>query len=128
MLVSVLFGAFSVLALALAAVGRYSVVSYSVAQRTSEFGIRLALGAQKSDVLWIVLISAGARVSAGLAAGLALSFSSNRFVTRWIENGAHNSWMIVSASLTILAVTLLASLIPAHRTAGIDPTIALRCE
>jgi predicted permease len=126
--VSVLFGAFSVLALALAAVGLYSVVSYSVAQRTSEFGIRLALGAQKSDVLRIVLISAGARVSAGLAAGLALSFSLNRFVTRWIENGAHNPWMIVSASLTILAVTLLASLIPAHRTAGIDPTMALRCE
>ena len=69
-LVSILFGAFSVLALVLAAVGLYSVVSYSVVQRTNEFGIRMALGAQKKDVLWNVLASAGVSVGSGLLVGL----------------------------------------------------------
>ena len=75
-LVSILFGAFAVLALVLAAVGLYSVVSYSVVQRTNEFGIRMALGAQKKDVLWNVLASAGVSVGSGLLAGLALSLGS----------------------------------------------------
>ena len=66
-LVSILFGAFSGLALVLAGVGLYSVVSYSVVQRTGEFGIRMALGAQRSDVLRIVLLSAGVSVGLGLA-------------------------------------------------------------
>jgi len=68
-LVSILFGAFSVLALLLAAVGLYSVVSYSVVQRTNEFGIRIALGARKKDVLRIVLASAGVSVGSGLLGG-----------------------------------------------------------
>ncbi len=72
-LISILFGAFSGLALVLAGVGLYSVVSYSVVQRTGEFGIRMALGAQRADVLRIVVWSAGASVAIGLAAGLVLS-------------------------------------------------------
>src|SRR5262249_12719482 len=72
--ISILFAAFSALALALAAVGLYSVVSYSVVQRTNEFGIRMALGARKADVLKIVLASAGVSVGLGVAIGLALSF------------------------------------------------------
>ncbi len=87
-LISILFGAFAALALVLAAVGLYSVVSYSVVQRTNEFGIRMALGAQKKDVLWNVLSSAGVSVGSGLLAGLALSLGLNRLISRWVENSA----------------------------------------
>ena len=97
-LVSILFGAFAVLALVLAAVGLYSVVSYSVVQRTNEFGIRMALGAQKKDVLWNVLSSAGVSVGSGLLLGLALSLGLNRLISRWVENGAHDPWLILGAS------------------------------
>ncbi|MGO9435709.1 MAG: ADOP family duplicated permease, partial [Terracidiphilus sp.] len=77
-LISMLFGAFAVLALTLAAVGLYSVVSYTVAQRTSELGIRVALGARRRDVLRIVGLSAGVSVGLGIVTGLALSFGLNR--------------------------------------------------
>src|SRR3984885_15453844 len=97
-LVSILFGAFSVLALVLAAVGLYSVVSYSVVQRTNEFGIRMALGAQKKDVLWNVLSSAGVSVGSGLLAGLALSMGLNRLISSWVGNSAHDPWVIVGVS------------------------------
>ena len=71
-----LFGAFSVLALVLAAVGLYSVVSYTVLQRTSELGVRIALGAQRRDVLWIVGVSAGTSVGLGIRFGARAQFWS----------------------------------------------------
>ena len=77
-LFSILFGVFSALALALALVGLYSVVSYSVAQRTNEFGIRMALGAQRAHVLWIVARSIGITVASGLAVGLVIFSPSTR--------------------------------------------------
>src|SRR6202007_233658 len=103
-LFSILFGAFSVLALALAAVGLYSVVSYSVVQRTNEFGIRMALGAQKRHVLKIVLASASVSVGLGIISGLALSFGLNRLISRWVENSTHNPLLILGASLLIVVV------------------------
>jgi len=127
-LVSILFGAFSVLALVLAAVGLYSVVSYSVVQRTNEFGIRMALGAQKKHVLRIVLASAGVSVSSGLLVGLALSFSLNRLISRWVENSAYDPLLILGVSLVILAVAGLACLVPSRRASSVDPMAALRCE
>src|SRR5216684_3631733 len=86
-LVSMLFGAFSVLALVLAAVGLYSVVSYTLLQRTSELGVRIALGAQRRDVLWIVGVSTGTGVGLGILSGLVLSFGLGRMIAQWIENG-----------------------------------------
>src|SRR3984885_14817175 len=127
-LVSILFGAFSLLALVLAAVGLYSVVSYSVAQRTNEFGIRMALGAQKKDVLWNVLASAGASVGSGLLLGLAISLGLNRVISRWVENGAHDPWLILGVSCVLLAVAGLACLLPSWRASSVDPMTALRCE
>jgi putative ABC transport system permease protein len=127
-LVSILFGAFSVLALLLAAVGLYSVVSYSVVQRTNEFGIRIALGARKKDVLRIVLASAGVSVGSGLLGGLALSFGLSRLISRWVENGAHDPLLILAVSVVILTVAALACLVPSWRASSVDPMTALRCE
>ncbi len=127
-LVSILFGAFSVLALTLAAVGLYSVVSYSVVQRTNEFGIRVALGARKSDVLKIVFASAGISVGIGVLIGLVLSFSLNRLIAGWVENSAHSPLLVIAASLVLIAVSVLACLLPAHRASSVDPMTALRCE
>ena len=127
-LVSWLFGAFAALALGLAAVGLYSVVSYSVVQRTNEFGIRMALGAKKKDVLWNVAASAGVSVGSGLLAGLALSLGLNRVISRWVENSAHDPWVIVGVSFVLLAVAGLACLIPSWRASSVDPMTALRCE
>jgi putative ABC transport system permease protein len=127
-LVSILFGAFSMLALALAAVGLYSVVSYSVVQRNNEFGIRMALGARKKDVLWNVLASAGVSVGSGLLAGLVLSLGLNRLIARWVENSAHGPWLILGVSCVLLAVAGLACLLPSWRASSVDPMTALRCE
>jgi putative ABC transport system permease protein len=127
-LVSILFGAFSVLALVLAAVGLYSVVSYSVVQRTNEFGIRMALGARKKEVLWNVLASAGISVGSGLLAGLAISLGLNRVISRWVENSTHDPWLILGVSAVLLAVAGLACLLPSWRASSVDPMTALRCE
>jgi putative ABC transport system permease protein len=127
-LVSILFGAFSLLALVLAAVGLYSVVSYSVVQRTNEFGIRMALGAQKKHVLRIVLASAGISVGSGLLVGLVLSFGLNRLISRWVENVSHDPLLILGVSLVILAVAALACLLPSRRASSVNPMTALRCE
>ncbi len=127
-LISMLFGAFSILALSLAAVGLYSVVSYTVLQRTSELGVRVALGARRRDVLGIVALSAGTSVGLGIAAGLALSFGLNRIIDRWITGGTHDPIMVLAASGLLIAVAVLACLVPARRALSIDPMIALRCE
>jgi ABC-type antimicrobial peptide transport system permease subunit len=128
-LVSVLFAAFSVLALVLAVVGLYSVVSYSVVQRTNEFGVRMALGAQKADVLKIVFASAGVSVGGGIGTGFVLSFVLNRFLARWVENSSHNPLPILAGSILLLAAAaLVACLVPARRASSVDPMTALRCE
>jgi putative ABC transport system permease protein len=128
-LISILFGAFAALALVLAAVGLYSVVSYSVVQRTNEFGIRMALGAQKKDVLWNVLSSAGMSVGSGLLAGLALSLGLSRLISRWVENGGgHDPLLILGASVVLLAAAGVACLVPSWRASSVDPMTALRCE
>jgi putative ABC transport system permease protein len=127
-LVSVLFGAFSVLALLLAAVGLYSVVSYSVVQRTNEFGIRMALGARKRHVLKIVIASAGISVGLGVLAGLGLSFALNRLIAQWVENASASPLILMAASLLLLTVAGVACLLPAKRASGVDPMTALRCE
>jgi len=127
-LISMLFGAFSILALTLAAVGLYSVVSYTVLQRTTELGVRVALGARRRDVLSIVALSAGTSVGLGIAAGLALSFGLNRLIARWIESGTRDPIMVLAASGLLILVAALACMVPARRALAIDPMTALRCE
>jgi ABC-type antimicrobial peptide transport system permease subunit len=127
-LVSVLFAAFSLIALLLAAIGLYSVVSYSVLQRTNEFGIRMALGGQRSHILKIVFASAGVSVGLGIVVGLGLSFGLNHSLAQWIENVSASPLVLLAASLLLLGVGSLACLLPARRASAVNPMIALRGE
>jgi putative ABC transport system permease protein len=126
--VATLFGIFSVLALLLSAVGLYSVVSYGVATRTNELGIRMALGANSSDVFRIVFSSTVLNVGAGLLAGLALSVAFDKISTRWVMESSRNPWILAGATLILIAAAALACFVPARRAASIDPMEALRYE
>jgi len=127
-LVAWLFGAFAVLALALAAVGLYSVVSYSVAQRTNEFGIRMALGAQRSHVLGIVFASTVTSVGGGIAAGLLLAVALNKVLGHWAEGSARDPFILLAVTGLLGVVAALACAIPARRASVVDPMTALRVE
>ena len=130
-LVAWLFGGFAALALMLAAVGLYSVVSYSVVQRTNELGIRLALGASRSNVLKLVFASMIASVGFGAGLGLVLTVALSRVMAHWSPESQASSrdpLLMLAASITLMLVTLLASAIPARRAARVDPVVALRCE
>lgn len=127
-LVAALFGIFSVLALALAAVGLYSVVSYGVATRTNEFGIRMALGAEAGDVIRIVLSSTAIQVSSGVAAGIALSVAFNKLATKWVTESSRDPMILGGVTLLLVVAAALACLVPARRAASVDPMEALRCE
>ena len=126
--VSWLFGAFAVLALVLAAVGLYSVVSYSVAQRTNEFGIRMALGAQRAHVLEIVFRSVVPSVVGGVVAGLALALALEKVVSHWAEGNARDPLTLAGATLLLALVAAIACAIPARRASRVDPMVALRCD
>ena len=127
-LVSWIFGAFAALALALAAVGLYSVVSYTVAQRTNEFGIRMALGAQRGHVIRIVFASTLAAVGGGVLAGLVLTFTLNSVVARWAQGNSNDPAILLAGTLLLVLVAGFACTIPALRAAHVSPMTALRCE
>jgi predicted permease len=127
-LVAWLFSSFAVLALALAATGLYSVVSFSVEQRTNEFGIRMALGAQRKDVLRVVFDSAVVSVGGGLAGGVVLTLALNSVLARWAEGSSRDILVLLSATALLSFVAALACAAPAHRASTADPMTALRYE
>ena len=128
-LVAWTLGLFAVLALALASVGLYSVVSYAVAQRTRELGIRMALGAQRGRVMRTVLASILWSVSGGVLAGLALTVALSRVVAAQVVNGDERDPMTLGAGVLLLVVVAgLGSALPAWRASKIEPMTALRCE
>jgi len=127
-LITWLFGAFALLALMLAAVGLYSVVSYSVAQRTNEFGIRMALGAQRGHVLQIVFASTVTSVGGGVVAGLTLALALNKLVEHWIEGNARDPLVLAGVTVLLSVVAAIACAIPARRASQVDPMVALRYE
>jgi ABC-type antimicrobial peptide transport system permease subunit len=127
-LVATLFGIFSILALALAAVGLYSVVSYGVETRTNEFGIRMALGAKRRDVLRIVLSATALNVGSGVLAGLLLSAALDRVAAKWITETSHDPLILFGVTLLLVGASTLACVLPARRAASVDPMEALRYE
>jgi predicted permease len=127
-LVSWLFGAFAALALALATVGLYSVVSYTVAQRTNEFGIRIALGARRGHVLGIVFRSTVMSVGGGMVAGIALTVALNKVMASWAAESSRDPLLLFAATCLLSLVATLACAIPAWRAAGVNPMKAIRYE
>jgi len=128
-LVAYLTSAFGILSLALASVGLYGVMSYAVARRTAELGIRMALGAHPSQVLWMVLRESLLLVGLGAVFGLPLVFAGSRFLKGMLFGLAPNdSATVVSAILALVVVAAIASYLPALRASRIEPTVALRYE
>ncbi|PYS95846.1 MAG: hypothetical protein DMF65_13740, partial [Acidobacteria bacterium] len=122
-------GGFGLLALVLAGVGLYGVVSYSVAQRTREIGVRMALGAQRRDVLRLVMGDGVLLVFVGLAAGLLLAFAASRVVAGFLYGvGANDPLTFAAVPLVLGAIALFAGYLPARRATKVDPMTALRYE
>jgi predicted permease len=120
---------FGVLGLGLAAVGLYGVMAYSVEQRTSEIGVRMALGADRSRVVRMILRSAFSQIGIGLGLGIPLAIAAGRLMTEQLYGVA--PWdprMLTIATLLLCAAALAASWIPAARAASVEPMIALRTE
>ena len=122
-------GAFAVIALALAAIGLYGVVSFSVNQRTQEIGVRMALGARPAEIVRMILRGTGRLVAIGLAAGAALAWALMRFVEPLLFGVKANdplTYMVVA--FVLLVIALIASWLPSRRAGRVDPAVALRAE
>jgi putative ABC transport system permease protein len=125
----VMLSIFASVALVLAMIGIYGVVSYSVAQRTHEIGIRAALGANSSNMLGLILRGGMVPMVLGLVIGLAGVFGLTRFISSLLFGvGEHDPITIAAVALILAAVALIACYIPAKRAAKVDPMVALRCE
>jgi putative ABC transport system permease protein len=126
---TLLLGLFAGVALILAAIGLYGVIAYAVTQRTNELGVRMALGAQKSDVLKLV-VGQGAQLAAlGIGIGLALAFPLMRIISRLLFGvNAADPATFAATAFVILLVTVAASYLPALKAIKVDPVVALRSE
>jgi predicted permease len=124
-----LASAFSLFALLLACIGLYGVMSYAVARRTSEIGIRMALGAQARDVVLLVMRETMLLVVIGVAIGLAAALASTRLVSTLLYGLSPNDTLTIAlATLLLIGVAALAGYLPARRAARVDPIMALRCD
>ena len=124
--IATLFSLFAILALALSSTGLYSVVSFSVTQRTQEVGIRMALGAPRANILRLVIASTAAMLAAGVIVGLGLSLILNQVVRTWAGGSPRDPLTLLFAASVLLLVAAIACIVPAWRAATVDPVVALR--
>lgn len=124
-----LLESFAASALLLCIAGLYGLLAYVVSQRTREMGVRFALGAQRGDVIWLILRQAGVLVLAGVALGLALAFASTRFIRSYLYGvKAHDAWTLAAVAVVLLVAGAAAAYFPARRAAHVNPVDALRAE
>jgi putative ABC transport system permease protein len=126
---AIVLGLFAGIAFVLAAIGIYGVISYGVSERTHELGIRMALGAQRGDMLMLVL-GEGARLAVfGITAGLAAAWALTRLMSTMLYGiEATDFYTFAAIALLLGGVALLASYIPSRRAMALDPLVALRHE
>jgi len=116
-------------ALLLCVAGLYGLLAYVVSQRTRELGVRLALGAQRGDLLWLVLRQASVMLVSGVVIGLGLAVASGRVVRSYLYGvSARDGWTLGLVAVTLMVIGLLAAYLPARRAAMVDPMEALRAE
>jgi predicted permease len=127
-LFSILFGFFSTMALVLALAGLFSVVAYSVAQRTNEFGIRMALGARRGHILWVAARNAAMSAVRGIAIGVLASLLLEGVLAKWMNSTHADTRGLFGMTLLLILCTFVACLLPALRAASIRPVEALRYE
>ena len=126
-LLGTLLGAFAALGLALATIGIYGVTSYSVAQRTNELGIRMALGARAGDVLWLILSTGVGVIAAGALIGSAGAVAVSRLLTALIPTlPTRDPVALAGLTIFLVVIALAACFVPAGRAARVDPLVALR--
>jgi len=124
-----LLGVFASAALLLATLGIYGVVSYSVAQRRQEIGVRMTLGAQRSDIVRLVLGEGSALAIIGVGIGVVAALFATRLVRSMLfEIGAADPMTFIVVAVVLLIVALAASLVPARRAAAVDPLLAIRAD
>jgi ABC-type antimicrobial peptide transport system permease subunit len=125
-----LLGLFAFAGLVIALAGIYGLLAYSVSQRTRELGVRLALGAQRSAVLWLVLRHALVLLAIGLSLGAIVTAASGKLLTSLLPVKLNSDDILVSLCVALLLTLsgLIASYLPARRAAHIDPVVALRTE
>jgi ABC-type antimicrobial peptide transport system permease subunit len=128
-LVAKLSAFFGALVLLLLCVGLYGVLSYRVAERTREIGIRMALGARRRDVLRMVVLDVFLMLAGGTAAGIAGGIATTRLFQSMLYGiGSADAVSIAAAIGTLVVTSLIAALVPARRAMRIDPVSAMRCE
>jgi putative ABC transport system permease protein len=128
-MIALLASGFSVLALLLAGVGLYGVMSYAVTRRTAEIGVRMALGAMRGDVLRMILGEVLLLVAIGIAVAIPVALACRKLISGMLfgVGVADPATVVVSLSI-LIAIAAVAAFLPAHRAARIDPMIALRYE
>jgi putative ABC transport system permease protein len=124
-----LVGLVALIAVVLTSVGLFALTAHGVVQRTQEIGVRMALGAQTHEVLWILMRRAVVQLAIGLGVGLAGALASGQLLRSFlVGTGAFDPITLASVATLLVAVSLSASFFPARRAAAVDPAIALRCE
>jgi len=128
-LIMILLAVFAGVALLLATVGIYAAVAYTVEQRTGEIGVRMALGAQATDVLWLITSQGMKPVLMGLTIGLMAALALGRLLaTQLYETSPYNPFLLATTAITLAIAAMLACVFPARRATFLDPVRALRAE